>query len=141
MLTLAAVDADRLHPWRFAQAGDRLTDALVEVEADREAHRPITAELRQLVACAGAVGPHQDLAVERLGVELLKRELEHGGVIGGGVRAGVARPQDAGHALARAVQVAQQRVVAVAALEVALRLLLVGVRRRQRRVDVKVVMA
>jgi hypothetical protein len=62
-------------------------------------------------------------------------------VIGGGVRAGVARPQDAGHALARAVQVAQQRVVAVAALEVALRLLLVGVRRRQRRVDVKVVMA
>ncbi len=60
----------------------------------------------------GAVGAHQDLAVERLDVELLEREVKHGDVIGRGVRARVARPQHAGQRLPGAVEVAQQRVMA-----------------------------
>jgi hypothetical protein len=88
------------------------------------------------VACAGAVGAHHDLAVQGLAIELGQRELEHQGVIGGGVRARVARSQHPGYGLAGPVQVAQQRMVAIATLEVAGRLLLVRMRRGQRRVDV-----
>ena len=98
---------NRLLPCALRQAGERVADALVDVEAEREAQLAVAAELRQLVARAGAVGAHQDLPGKRLGVELLERELQHGSVIGGGVRAGVAGPQHAGQRLARAVEVAQ----------------------------------
>ncbi len=89
------------------------------------------------MAGAGAVGAHKNLAVEGLAVELLQRELEHRGVIGGGVRTRVAGPQDAGQALPGAIQVAQQRMVAIAALEVALRQFLIGIGPRQRRVNIQ----
>src|SRR5450755_5158827 len=64
--------------------------------------------------CAGTVGADQDLPVERLRVELREREIQHGLVIGGGVRAGVPRPQDPGGRLAGPVEIAQQRTMAVA---------------------------
>jgi hypothetical protein len=59
-----------------------------------------------------------------LRVELREREIEHGDVISGGVRAGVPRAEHSREPLARVVQVTQQRVVAIAALEVPVRLFL-----------------
>src|SRR5450631_1016163 len=86
--------------------------------------------------CAGAVGADQDLPVKRLLVELRKREIQHGLVVGGGVRAGVPRPQDPCGRLAGPVEIAQQRMMAVAALEVPGRVLLLRAGARERRVDV-----
>jgi hypothetical protein len=85
---------------------------------------------------AGAIRAHQNLSAERLRVQLSERQVQHRLVIGGGVRAGVAGPQDARWRLARLIQVGQQRMVAEAAFEVPAGLLLVRVRARQRRVDV-----
>ena len=51
-------------------------------------------------------------------------QIQHRHVVGGGVRAGVARPQQAAERLARLIGVGQQRVKPVAALVVAGRLLL-----------------
>ena len=86
--------------------------------------------------CAGAVGADQDLPVKRLRVDLRKREIQHGLVIGGGVRAGVPRPQDPCGRRAGPVAIAQQRMMAVAALEVPGRVLLLRAGARERRVDV-----
>jgi hypothetical protein len=133
---LGAVDADRLHPPRFWHGGDRFADGLGEIKADREAHPSVATERGQLVACAGTVGAHQDLTRKRRLVELLQREPQHRGVVGGGVRAGVARSQHPRRRLPSAVQVAQQRMMAEAALEVARRVLLVGMRAGQRRIDI-----
>lgn len=136
-LALRAVGADRPLPGGFGHGGDRLAHVLGEVEADREADPRLAAPPGQLVRGAGAVGAHQQLARQRLLVELLERELQHGGVVGGGVRARVTRPQQPRRRLARPVQLAQQRVVAEAALEVASRLFLVGVGTGQGGVDVQ----
>lgn len=43
--------------------------------------RRLAALDRQLVCSARAVGAHQDLAVERLLIQLLEREVEHGDVV------------------------------------------------------------
>lgn len=51
--------------------------------------------------CASAVGADQDLAIERPLVEPAERQVEHCDMIGGGVRAGVAGPEDPGRRLAR----------------------------------------
>lgn len=58
-------------------------------------------------------------------------------MIGGGVRAGVAGPQDGGECLVGLVEVAEQRVESEAALVVASRLLLLGVGGDQGGVDVE----
>jgi hypothetical protein len=137
VLARGGVDADRLCPRRFGQPGDRVADALIEIKAKREAQPRLTAVDRQRMRRAGAVGAHQDVPLERDRVELLEREVEHGDVIGGAVAGGVGGPQDRGRRLARRVQVAQQRVMTLAALEVRGRLLLLRVAARQRRVDIQ----
>jgi hypothetical protein len=48
--------------------------------------------------------------------DLGERRVEHGDVIGGGVRSGVARPQRGGEELAGVVTEREQRVVAVRVL-------------------------
>jgi hypothetical protein len=60
---------------------------------------------------------NEDLALQRLRVEPHEREIQHLLVIGGGVRAGVPRPQDPGQRFARLIQVAGQRMVTEAVLE------------------------
>ena len=86
---------------------------------------------------AGGIGAHEDLdALDVLGRDLRERQVEHRHVVGGGVRAGVARPQQTAQRLARLIGVGLQRVKPVAALVVPGRLLLLGVRGDQRRVDV-----
>jgi len=108
-----------------------------EVEPEREPHPGLTAVHGQLVGGAGAVGAHQDLPFERLRVELLEREVEHQRVIARGVRTGVPGPQDPGGRLPCRIQVAQQRMMTVAALEVPLRPILLRISSGQRRVEVE----
>jgi hypothetical protein len=86
---------------------------------------------------AGTVDPGDDLAPERTGGQLRKRQVTNGHVISGGVRARVAVAQQAGKRLPRAVQVAQQRMVTKAALERSRRALLARERPDERRVEVQ----
>src|SRR3954454_24539021 len=65
-----------------------------------------------------AVGAHQELAIKVCGGELLEGEREHGEVIGRGVRAGVAGPQDRGQRLAGLVELTADRVKANPCLSV-----------------------
>jgi hypothetical protein len=89
------------------------------------------------VRCAGRVCAHEDLDLLNVRAgDLLKRAVKHRDVIGHGVRAGVARPQQARQPLPGLIGVGLQRVKAVAALVVAGRLLLLRVRAHQRRVDI-----
>ena len=84
----------------------------------------------QAVRCPGGVRAHQDLqALDVLGRDLRERQVQHRLMVGGGVRAGVPRTQQAGECLARLVRVGGQRVKPVTALVVPGRLLLLRVAR------------
>jgi len=89
----------------------------------------------------GRVAAHDDLLVgHRRARQLPERGFEHGGVVARGVGSRVAGPQQTGerHSArsARAVEVAEQRMEAEAALVVAGRAVLVRMRADERRVDV-----
>jgi hypothetical protein len=87
---------------------------------------------------AGVGADQQRLVAGGLG-ELREGQVDHLDVVGGGVGAGVARPQDAGQGLAgaiAAVQEGDQRVEAEAALVGPSRALLVGVGVQQRAVHI-----
>jgi hypothetical protein len=93
----------------------------------------------QLVGGAAGVGPHQDRLVTCGAGELGQGQIDRLDVVGGGVGAGITRPQDPAQRLpgaVTAVQVGQQRVEAEAALVGPGRALLVGVRRKQSAVHV-----
>jgi acyl-CoA synthetase (AMP-forming)/AMP-acid ligase II len=61
--------------------------------------------VQELVRRAGRVGAHNDPSVlDDIVGDLLERGVDDGDVVGGGVRASVPRPQEAGERLARAVQ-------------------------------------
>ena len=121
-----ASGVDRALPCRLGRLQDRLAHPLVDLVADREADAGVAAILREGVGAPTDVGAYEDLAVEVLGRQLLERHLQHLEVIGGGVGAGVAGPQQAGQRLAGLVEVAEQRVEAEASLVVARRPLLLG---------------
>jgi len=114
--------------------------APVHRPGDREANRELQVLLGQRpdqrVGGAGAIGPDQDRLVPPAVRQLRERPLQHQQVVGGGVAAGVARAQQAGQGLAGVVQPRTERVIAEAALDVALGAFLVRVRRHQRRVQV-----
>ena len=87
---------------------------------------------------AGGISADQDLqALEVLGRDLRERPIEHRHMIGGGVRAGVPRSEQGAERLPGLIQVDLQRVKPVAALVVPGRLLLLRMRRDQRRIDIE----
>lgn len=107
------------------------------LEAEPEADLQFTQRVHEVVRGAAGVGTGQDLH-PRCGLgQLLQGLLQHGDVIGRGVGAGVAWPQDGSQRLAALVQVAGQRMEAEPSLEVPRRSLLLGVGRDQRGVEVE----
>jgi hypothetical protein len=108
-----AIGVDRGPPGGLADGQHRGADPLVSRQADREPHATLAQVVNQRVGGAAGVGPHHD----RLGAggrwELGEREVDQLDVVGGGVGAGIARPQDPRQGLAGAilaVQEGQQRV-------------------------------
>ena len=94
VLALTAVLVERRDPRVLGDLKDRGANRLGQLVADREAHAGLAAVVDQPMRSAGRVSAHQDL--DRLDVpigELLKREVQDRLMIGGGVRAGVPRPQ------------------------------------------------
>jgi len=135
--TLGAVLVERRDPTVRGQIEDCGADGLGEVVADREADAPLPAEVEQLVAGARRVDAQQQLdRLDLLAGDLLERRLGDVDLVGGGIRAGVARAQLCAQRLARLVEVGEQRVKAKAALEGPGGALLVGVARDQRGVEV-----
>jgi len=113
----AAVLLDRANPVLSGDPQDRGTDRLGQVIADREADAPLPAPVQELVAGAGAIDAQQQLDVlDQSFGDLLKRVLGHGDLVGGGVRAGVARAQLSGQCLAGLIAVGEHPMKAVAAL-------------------------
>ena len=90
------------------------------------------------VAGTGGVAADQDVVAVAVGVgDLRQRLVEHGDVVGGGVRPGVARAQQPGQRFAGGVEEAQQRVVAERLLPGLGRRLLLGVAEHDRGVQVQ----
>ena len=86
---------------------------------------------------AGRIGSHEDLdRLELLGGYLRERPVDHGHVIGGGVRPGVPRAQHHRERLPRLIRIRAERVEPVPVLVVPGRPLLLGVRGDQRRVHI-----
>jgi len=115
---------------------------LVEAQPDGEPQPSLAAVIGQRVRGAGAVGTDHDLGLRGdLSRQRLESLVEHGDVIGGGVRAGVARAQHgrqrqpAGRPVGQ-VEVGQQRMKPEPALVGARRPVLVAVGADQRGVDV-----
>ena len=112
---------------------DRGADRLGQVVADREARSGASRQQSSSSCVAPArVGAHQRSRSSRscsAGICASACSSDRD-LIGGGVGAGVAGPQHAGQRLAGLVAVGQQRVKAEAALEVAGRALLLGMRWR-----------
>ena len=140
---LLPVGVERRTPAPLRQRQRRLPDPLVDVVAKRVTgscaraaprrrrgwRRPSRAREQRHRLLAVAVGD--------LGRQLRQRLLQHGDVVGGGVRAGVAGPQHAGEMLAGLVEEAVQRMEAEAALAVRPATLLLGVALQQLRVEVE----
>ena len=95
------------------------------------------AVLGELVRRTGRIGPDQDLdALDQLNRDLRQRTVDHRDVIGGGIRAGVPRPEHRAERFPGLVRVHVQRVEPVPMLVVPGRLLLLRMRGDQRRVHV-----
>jgi len=88
------------------------------------------------VRAAGGVGPGDHLGLERVDGQLEQGVVEDDDVVGGGARAGVARPQQGGEWFAGGVQVGHERVVTEPALVGRRRALLLRVRADQGGVEV-----
>jgi hypothetical protein len=86
---------------------------------------------------SAGVGPGQHLHPPGLVGQLHQRRQQYADVVSRGVGAGAARSGHPGQRLAAGLQVAEQRVEAEAALEVARRALLLGVGGNQRSVEVE----
>ncbi len=87
---------------------------------------------------SGAVRADEDFGAVAVGVgDLGQGRIQDGDVVGGGIGAGVARPQHSGQGFAGVVQKAQQRVVAEAAFIGGRRLFLLGVAGDEGGVDVQ----
>jgi hypothetical protein len=135
------VDRDR--PRRTGQQGDRVFDLVGDGEPDRERHLQtlLVAEaaevVQPLLGGAGAVAADQDrMPVPLLVGDLAERLVGDLDVVGGGVGAGVPRPQHAGQGFVGVVQPGQQRVIAEPVLERGRGLLLLRVAGHQAGVQV-----
>src|SRR5207244_1303693 len=95
-----------------------------DVVAEREADLPLPQRVCERVRRTGGVGAGEDrrrivaLPILDVGRELGERGIEHGDMIGGGIRASIAGAQQPGQLLAGLVEEAVQRVEAEAALTV-----------------------
>ncbi len=93
---------------------------------------------QERLGAARAVGADEDRGAVAVGVGNLGEGLfEEGDVVGGGVRSGVARPQETGEGLAGVVQEAEHRVVAEAAFVGGGGLFFLGVTGNQDGIDVQ----
>ena len=127
-------------PCLLGQGQDRGLDALVAVEPDREPQLAAGQFVDEGMGGAGGIGPHQGRPAPHWLGQPKQRHPQHGQMIGCGVGAGVAGPQDGSQRLAgaiAAVQPAAQRVEPEALLVGRRRALLVGVRVDQGRVNVQ----
>ena len=77
---------------------DRGADTLVGRQADREPHATLAKMAGKGVGGAAGVGAHHDRLVPGGRWELREREIDDLDVVGGGVGAGVARPENPGQA-------------------------------------------
>jgi len=105
--------------------------------ADREADGALAAEVEDRVHAGGGVAANQDLPLREGGRQLLEPRFDRRHLVRTGVGAGVAGPQDAVERGFGALQVAEHRVEAEAALVIAGRTLLFGVGAQQGGVDVE----
>lgn len=130
-------------PELFGQGSDRLADRLGDGVSDGEGGEdPAGAQgphmLQERFRSAGTVRADEEGCAVAVGVgDLGKCLVEDGDVVGGGVGAGVSRPQQAGQGFAGVVQEAQQRVVAETAFVGRRCLLLLGVAGHQGGVEVQ----
>jgi hypothetical protein len=116
---LGAVLIKRRNPVLIRDLDDRGANRFGQVIADREPDPGLPRPVEQLVTGPGGVHAQQQLDVlDVLGGDLLDRLLGNGDLVGGGVRAGVARPQLTRERLAGLIGVGEQRVKAEAALEI-----------------------
>lgn len=102
-----AVRLDRRDPRDAGELENRGAHGLVELIADREADVGLAAVRAEGVRGAADVGPHEDLATEISGGQLLQRESQHLEVVGGRVGPGVPRPQNSGERLTGLIQGAE----------------------------------
>jgi hypothetical protein len=102
-LARPAVGVDRRRPGVGGHGQHRGADALVGRQADREPHATRAKVVGEGVGGAGGVGPHHHRLLPGGRWELRQRQVGDLGVVGGGVGAGVARPQQASERLAGAV--------------------------------------
>ena len=104
----AAVLVQRAHPVLIGDLEDRFADGVGGVVADRVADPALPAPAQQLMGGAGAVDAQQEVDVlDVLGGDLRQRLLGDRDLVGGGVRAGVARSQLAGQRLAGLIAIGQ----------------------------------
>jgi hypothetical protein len=117
----------------------RVEDGRPAAQSDGVAQVELVQVLDEAVRAGAAVAAHHDPAAQIFG-QLGKSVVQHGDVVGGVVRAGLARPEHRGQALPGATQAVvgegQQRGEPEAPLEGGLRTFLVRVRVDQRRVQV-----
>lgn len=109
-------------PDLLGQGSDRLADRLGDGVSDGEVGEDSACVqgphvVQERFRSSGAVGADEDGCAVAVGVgDLGKCLVEDGDVVGGGVGAGVAGPEESGQGFAGVVQEAQQRVVVEAAL-------------------------
>ena len=87
--------ADRAYPGVAGDLGDRLAHRGAEFVPDREADVALAAEVDHRVHAGGRVAAHEDLPVHRGGRQLLQCRFDRRHLVGSGVGACVAGPQDA----------------------------------------------
>ena len=98
------------------RAPDRFGDGVSDGEEGLDALSPQISQVGQeRFGASGAVGADEDVGAVAMGIgDLGEGGVQDGDVVARGIRAGVARPQQAGQLLARLVQEAQQRMEAEA---------------------------
>jgi hypothetical protein len=126
------------HPRVLGDFEDRLADRFGEVVAERQLDPRVPAPVGELGRGAGRIRAQQDLdLLDVLVGDLRERQVTDRDLVGRGVSACVPGAQTAAERLPGLIQVDLQRVKPVAALVVPGRLLLLRMRRDQRRVNIE----
>ena len=113
---VGAVGGDRRDPTPCGNLQAGGADRCGQIVTDREPHVRGAAGVDEPVSERGRVGPGHHLHDFRIDGQLRQRHGQQLDVIGGGVRSGVAGPQDPRQRLARRVQECEERVMPEPAL-------------------------
>ena len=133
-----AVLGDRAYPGAIRDRGDRLRAPGRLMSCPTEKRMPPSRQKSTTACTQAAESPRTRISPSTAGGrQLLEPRFDRRHLVGAGVGAGVAGPQDAVERGVGALQVAEHRVEAEAALVVAGRALLLGVGAEQRGVDVE----